>query len=186
MSSRQPLALSPGFGWEARSAERALQARFDVYWFDLDPGRYTLLARLGGKLQVLRHVAAGAQDRLFANDHRSSGGRLQEWSRASIRQYDYRYNHWRSRAVTKVAQRLRRRGINYLDTAIAGNSAEARSGNVLVLAGGDARALKSCEDVFASFARRVYHAGPCGHGARMKLVFNLALGLHPRGGWLKR
>ena len=46
------------------------------------------------------------------------------------------------------------------------------------MAGGDAEAFARCRDLFACFAPRAFHLGPCGSGARMKLVVNLVLGLN--------
>jgi 3-hydroxyisobutyrate dehydrogenase-like beta-hydroxyacid dehydrogenase len=47
-----------------------------------------------------------------------------------------------------------------------------------VLAGGSTRTFAMCRDVFDCFARQVFYVGPCGSGARMKLVVNLVLGLN--------
>src|SRR5262249_57435997 len=44
--------------------------------------------------------------------------------------------------------------------------------------GGPLRISGVCRDVFGCFARQVFHVGPCGSGARMKLVVNLVLGLN--------
>jgi 3-hydroxyisobutyrate dehydrogenase-like beta-hydroxyacid dehydrogenase len=69
-------------------------------------------------------------------------------------------------------------GIAYLDATIAGSSAQVRSGEVLVIAGGEDRAFAACRGLFAAFAKRSFHVGPWGSGARMKLVVNLVLGLN--------
>jgi 3-hydroxyisobutyrate dehydrogenase-like beta-hydroxyacid dehydrogenase len=69
-------------------------------------------------------------------------------------------------------------GIAYLDATIAGSSAQVRSGEVLVIAGGEPAAFAACGDLFATFATRTFHVGPWGSGARMKLVVNLVLGLN--------
>jgi 3-hydroxyisobutyrate dehydrogenase-like beta-hydroxyacid dehydrogenase len=53
-----------------------------------------------------------------------------------------------------------------------------RSGEIIVMLGGDAAAVQSCDDLLRSFAKRSFHLGPCGAGARMKLVVNLVLGLN--------
>ncbi|MBM3460348.1 MAG: NAD(P)-dependent oxidoreductase, partial [Armatimonadetes bacterium] len=77
-----------------------------------------------------------------------------------------------------LGRRLAARGVGYLDATVAGSSAEVRRGEVLVLAGGEPDDFAACRDLFTAFARQAFHLGPCGAGARMKLVFNLALGLH--------
>ena len=73
---------------------------------------------------------------------------------------------------------LAAREVDYLDATIAGNSAETRDGNVLLLVGGATKPLERCQPFFRSFAKKTFHIGPQGYGARMKLVFNLVLGLH--------
>jgi 3-hydroxyisobutyrate dehydrogenase-like beta-hydroxyacid dehydrogenase len=81
-------------------------------------------------------------------------------------------------AMAALGEALALRGIAYLDATIAGSSAQVRTGDVIVMIGGDAMAVKSCDDVLRSFAKRSFHLGPCGAGARMKLVVNLVLGLN--------
>jgi 3-hydroxyisobutyrate dehydrogenase-like beta-hydroxyacid dehydrogenase len=73
---------------------------------------------------------------------------------------------------------LAERGIAYIDATIAGSSAQVRTGAVVVIAGGDPNAIAACGDLFAAFATQVFPVGPCGSGARMKLVVNLVLGLN--------
>src|SRR5262249_29255620 len=48
-------------------------------------------------------------------------------------------------------------GVAYLDATIAGSSAQVRSGEVLVIAGGEAGVFAACRDLFAAFARRAFH-----------------------------
>jgi 2-hydroxy-3-oxopropionate reductase len=73
---------------------------------------------------------------------------------------------------------LREDGVDYCDATVAGSSAEARAGEVVVMIGGELSAVERGRDVLSGFARRVCHVGPCGSGARMKLVVNLVLGLN--------
>jgi 3-hydroxyisobutyrate dehydrogenase-like beta-hydroxyacid dehydrogenase len=79
--------------------------------------------------------------------------------------------------MAKLGARLAQAGVHYLDATVAGNSAEVLKGDVTVLAGGDPGAFRAIEPLLATFAKRSFHLGPCGHGARMKLVVNLMLGL---------
>jgi len=80
--------------------------------------------------------------------------------------------------MARLAGDLEARGVRYLDATIAGNSAETRRGEVLALVGGDGDTFARCRPFFESFAKQSFHLGPAGSGARMKLVFNLVLGLH--------
>jgi 3-hydroxyisobutyrate dehydrogenase-like beta-hydroxyacid dehydrogenase len=77
-----------------------------------------------------------------------------------------------------LGQRLAAAGIGYVDATIAGSSAQARTGQVLVLVGGETETVAKVHDVLASLAGEVVHVGPCGAGAKAKLVHNLVLGLN--------
>jgi 3-hydroxyisobutyrate dehydrogenase-like beta-hydroxyacid dehydrogenase len=82
------------------------------------------------------------------------------------------------RAAAELGRQLEARGVAYLDATISGSSTQARRGEVTVLAGGAAEAFAQCQDIFECFARRAFHLGSWGSGARMKLVTNLVLGLN--------
>ena len=73
---------------------------------------------------------------------------------------------------------LAAQGIHYLDATISGSSVQLAAGDVLVMAGGDAAVFERCRDLFAKIGRDAVHTGPCGSGAKMKLVTNLVLGLN--------
>jgi 3-hydroxyisobutyrate dehydrogenase-like beta-hydroxyacid dehydrogenase len=73
---------------------------------------------------------------------------------------------------------LGKQGVHYLDATVSGSSAQMLQRDVLVMVGGDAAVFEQCRDWFASFAREVVYVGPCGSGAKMKLVTNLVLGLN--------
>ena len=73
---------------------------------------------------------------------------------------------------------LATKGIHYLDATVSGSSAQLLQRDVLVMVGGDAAIIEQCRDLFAKFAREAVHVGPCGSGAKMKLVTNLVLGLN--------
>jgi 3-hydroxyisobutyrate dehydrogenase-like beta-hydroxyacid dehydrogenase len=77
-----------------------------------------------------------------------------------------------------LGERLAQRGIHYLDAEIGGSSRQVRERDVIVLCGGDPGIYAKCSDVFACFARRTFHLGGWGSGARMKLAMNLVLGLN--------
>jgi len=74
--------------------------------------------------------------------------------------------------------RLAKSGIQYLDATVGGSSQQALAGDAIVMAGGAPAAFERCADIFSGFARKSFHVGPAGSGARMKLVLNLALGLN--------
>ncbi|MBT5707422.1 MAG: NAD(P)-dependent oxidoreductase, partial [Verrucomicrobia bacterium] len=81
-------------------------------------------------------------------------------------------------AMANLGAWLRSHEVDYLDATVAGNSVETRRGDVLALVGGNDATFKQCRPFFDCFAKESFLLGPNGYGARMKLVFNLVLGLH--------
>lgn len=80
--------------------------------------------------------------------------------------------------VAAFGPRLENLGAGYLDATVGGSSKQARAGDVIVMAGGRREHFEACADIFSSFSRHSFYAGPWGSGARMKLVTNLVLGLN--------
>ena len=74
--------------------------------------------------------------------------------------------------------RLAARGVQYLDAPISGSSEQTRRGEATAIVGGPREAFEACRDLFDCCAQKTIYAGPCGSGARMKLVSNLVLGLN--------
>lgn len=69
-------------------------------------------------------------------------------------------------------------GAAYLDATVAGSSEQVRQGEAIVMAGGPSEFFNRYRPLFALFAKQAFHVGPWGSGARMKLVVNLAVGMH--------
>jgi 3-hydroxyisobutyrate dehydrogenase-like beta-hydroxyacid dehydrogenase len=80
--------------------------------------------------------------------------------------------------MESFGRRLAEHGVAYLDATIAGSSAQVRSREATVIAGGDPVIFAACSDIFECFAKARFHVGECGSGARLKLVVNLVLGLN--------
>ena len=77
-----------------------------------------------------------------------------------------------------LGAKLAARGVAYLDATIAASSQQVRDGQAVLLVGGERAAAERCGDVFDAVGRRWHYLGPCGAGARMKLVNNLVMGLN--------
>lgn len=80
--------------------------------------------------------------------------------------------------TTALAERLRGRGVGYVDATLAGSSEQVRQGAATVTIGGEISDVQSAEPVLATWSPRRFHVGPAGSGARLKLVVNLVLGLN--------
>jgi 3-hydroxyisobutyrate dehydrogenase-like beta-hydroxyacid dehydrogenase len=81
--------------------------------------------------------------------------------------------------MQQIGERLAKQNVHYLDATVAANSVQVLAGEGMVMAGGDPAAFDACRRLLATFAPEggSFHLGPCGSGARMKLVVNLMLGL---------
>lgn len=73
---------------------------------------------------------------------------------------------------------LQKQGAQYLDATVSGSSAQVADGSAVLMVGGDEAAFVACADLFAHLGAKTFHTGPCGSGAKMKLVTNLVLGLN--------
>lgn len=162
-------------------AERCLQAGFAVYGCDVEERQRTHLTNVGGTAcksagevfdrcsrvllslpttdvvkTILEEVAPNLRERHTIID--TTTGEPDE--------------------VAALGERLKGRGVQYIDATVSGSSDHARQGKVVIMAGGDAVVFEACRDVFDTFSQNAFHVGPCGSGTRMKLVTNLVLGLH--------
>ena len=162
-------------------AERFLGAGFRVVGFDIQTERRENLCRLGGDAVTSAALVAANCRRVVlclpdseiaaavlaeAGPHLGPGAIVVDTSTGEPEQME------------ALGRGLRERGLEYLDATVGGSSRQVRASQAIVMAGGDAEAFARCRDLFACFAPRAFHLGPCGSGARMKLVVNLVLGLN--------
>jgi 3-hydroxyisobutyrate dehydrogenase-like beta-hydroxyacid dehydrogenase len=80
--------------------------------------------------------------------------------------------------MAAMGAKLAQSDVDYLDATVLGSSRVVRSGAATVMAGGRRAVYDAAAPLFATFASRAFYLGTFGAGARMKLVANLALGLH--------
>lgn len=163
-------------------------AGFRVVGYDIDPGRLALLVesqgdaagsprQVTGKADVvvtslpsaaaLDTVLRGPDGLLAAGlDHRDRSLTIIETSTLSLGDKEA------ARTVAAAA------GARLLDCPLSGTGAQARTGDLVVYASGDAAAVERCAPLFEAFARRHLYLGPFGTGTRMKLVANLLVAIH--------
>lgn len=82
------------------------------------------------------------------------------------------------RSTLAMATQLRLGGITYLDATIVGSSQQVRMGEATILLGAGDEGLSQAEPILRSIAPQIFHVGDVGSAAKMKLVVNLAIGLH--------
>jgi 3-hydroxyisobutyrate dehydrogenase-like beta-hydroxyacid dehydrogenase len=76
------------------------------------------------------------------------------------------------RTVAEMSRLLAGSGARLLDSPVSGSVPSVLSGTLVVLAGGDAADLEVARPVFDVFAKQIFHVGPSGSGAVMKLAVN--------------
>jgi 3-hydroxyisobutyrate dehydrogenase/2-hydroxy-3-oxopropionate reductase len=73
------------------------------------------------------------------------------------------------------AARARERGVGILDAPVSGSTQLAESGGLTIMVGGEAADLDRARGVLDRLAKTVYHVGPLGSGAAMKLAVNAVI-----------
>lgn len=162
-------------------AERALAAGFTVIGYDIAAECRSQLQKLGGTAaSSAAEVAERCTRILLSLPHEEISGEV----------LDSICSHFAPGSIvldatTGDAEFAAMRGatldqqqVHYLDATVSGSSVQVRQGEALLMVGGSAASFDACRDLFAAFAKQAIHTGPCGSGAKMKLVTNLVLGLN--------
>lgn len=75
-------------------------------------------------------------------------------------------------ATRRLAARLRRRGVELVDAPVSGGVEGARTGDLVVMVGGERAAVRHVLPILRQVGRRVVHLGPAGAGHAMKSLNN--------------
>ena len=162
-------------------ADRLLAAGQPVLGWDTDAERRTALHERGGGVARDLQEVFGSCSRVLLSlpTHREVGDVVQTAGAALSRGLTIVDTTTGDPASTEeLARTLNERGVVYLDATISGSSAQVRAGSATVMVGGDTASVEACSDVFALIGPQIFHTGPAGTGAKMKLVTNLVLGLN--------
>ena len=73
---------------------------------------------------------------------------------------------------------LRGGGHTLLDCPVSGTGSQAATGDLVIYASGDSKAISKVLPVFAAFSRKTYDVGKFGNGSRMKYVANLLVAIN--------
>jgi len=73
----------------------------------------------------------------------------------------------------RLSAELAARGVAMLDAPVSGGTAGAASGELSIIAGGEAATFAACRDLFAAMGTKIFHVGGLGQGLAMKLVNNM-------------
>ena len=162
-------------------AERLCGGKLDVLGFDIASAQRNALAKLGGAIatDVKEVLAQCGRVILSLPDDKVASAVLREATKAlQAGQVIIDTSTGSAESTVRLGHRLARRGVTYLDATVSGNSEQVRQGEVVLMVGGPKTMFDQCRNLFRHFSKTAIHTGPCGSGAKMKLVTNLVLGLN--------
>ncbi|MGC8477496.1 MAG: NAD(P)-dependent oxidoreductase [Acetobacteraceae bacterium] len=162
-------------------ARNLLRAGFAVSGFDIDPSCRAGLAADGGTAAPDAATVAAAADVVLTSLPSIAALEATVAALVATRRPGQIVCELGTLPIeTKEAARaaLEAAGIVLLDCPLSGTGAQAATGDLVVLASGDAAACERVAPVFAGFARLTRHVGPFGNGMKMKMVANLLVAIH--------
>jgi 3-hydroxyisobutyrate dehydrogenase-like beta-hydroxyacid dehydrogenase len=80
-------------------------------------------------------------------------------------------------ATRQFAERVRARGVEYVDAPMTGSKAGAASGTLTFMIGGEEAVIAKLEPLFAAMGKKFFRMGETGKGQAAKLVMNLQIAL---------
>ena len=80
-------------------------------------------------------------------------------------------------ATQRFAERVKARGVDYVDAPITGSKIAAESRTLIFMAGGDDAVMTRLQPLFQAMGKQVFHMGETSKGQATKLVMNLQIAL---------
>ena len=78
----------------------------------------------------------------------------------------------------RIAERLRERGVAFVDAPVSGGTRGAEEGTLTIMCGGDAAVVERVRPVLSAFGKNIVHCGDVGAGDMVKAVNQALLGIH--------
>ena len=80
-------------------------------------------------------------------------------------------------ATRKFAERLRARGVSYVDAPMTGSKTGAESGTLIFIIGGEEAAIDRLKPLLAAMGKKIFRMGETGKGQAAKLAMNLQIAM---------
>jgi 3-hydroxyisobutyrate dehydrogenase/2-hydroxy-3-oxopropionate reductase len=80
-------------------------------------------------------------------------------------------------ATLRFAERVKARGVDYVDAPVTGSKIAAEAGTLIFMAGGNEAALARLAPLFQAMGKQVFHMGDTSKGQATKLAMNLQIAL---------
>lgn len=161
--------------------ERLVAAKQNVTAFDVDPTARERAAQIGFPAANSAAALVASSDIVFLclpSSHEVQT--VLQSCESSLQPYQYIIDTSTGspEAAIEFGELCARHRAEYAEATILGSSEVIRSGNAVVMLGGQEAARIQAELFVRRFASKVFHVGPLGQASRMKLVVNLVLGLN--------
>jgi 3-hydroxyisobutyrate dehydrogenase-like beta-hydroxyacid dehydrogenase len=75
------------------------------------------------------------------------------------------------------AERVKARGVDYIDAPMTGSKIAAEAGNLIFMVGGDEAVIAKVKSLFDAMGKQIFHMGETSKGQATKLVMNLQIAL---------
>jgi 3-hydroxyisobutyrate dehydrogenase-like beta-hydroxyacid dehydrogenase len=80
-------------------------------------------------------------------------------------------------ATVKFAERVRAKGVAYVDAPMTGSKIGAANGTLIFMVGGDGATIERLNPLFAAMGKKIFRMGETGKGQATKLTMNLQIAL---------
>jgi 3-hydroxyisobutyrate dehydrogenase-like beta-hydroxyacid dehydrogenase len=80
-------------------------------------------------------------------------------------------------ATHQFAERVKSRGVDYVDAPVTGSKIAAEAGSLIFMVGADEAVLARLQPLFHAMGKQVFHMGDTGKGQATKLAMNLQIAL---------
>src|ERR1700722_1199422 len=80
-------------------------------------------------------------------------------------------------ATRQFAERVRAKGVQYVDAPMTGSKAGAANGTLIFMVGGEESAIEKLKPLFAVMGKKVFQMGETGKGQATKLAMNVHIAL---------
>src|SRR5208283_6093176 len=80
-------------------------------------------------------------------------------------------------ATLRFAERVKARGVDYVDAPMTGSKIAAEGGSLIFMVGGDESVIDRLSPLFAAMGKKIFRMGETGKGQATKLAMNLQIAL---------
>jgi 3-hydroxyisobutyrate dehydrogenase len=80
-------------------------------------------------------------------------------------------------ATREFAERVARKGAQYVDSPMTGSKTGAQAGTLLFIVGGDEEVIEKLKPLYAAMGKKIFRMGETGKGQSAKIVMNLQIAL---------